>query len=319
MARTTKRRLPSALSAYLRVAREAARNAPSDDLVTRHLPLAVRVARAFAGRGVALEDLIGVANLVLVDCARQYPTYAKRDRVPFAAYLVRALRVKLATAIREAAPVVYPQEPWEQIKYLRGLRRKLQARHPERPVTDEELADASGLPVERVRELLRMRPRPSVSLDAPLDPDDPDSDTLAAILPDEGADPEAQVVEQADSAERRAFLVGRMEELPPLARLAVSLRYGVRVPSLSTVPFDDVARLAGQLSRRLVVGLDKLANTWEGRDGRNAGAVVFRRGGRTVSFVRRAGEAARARRNLLDPDGRGGDQGQLDETQVHAA
>jgi DNA-directed RNA polymerase specialized sigma subunit len=78
---------------------------PTDDLIARHLPLARRVARGYAGKRLGTDDLIATASLALVEAARKYDV-AEYPEDSFARFAERCMR----SAIRDAlcrAPVVH--------------------------------------------------------------------------------------------------------------------------------------------------------------------------------------------------------------------
>jgi RNA polymerase sigma-B factor len=71
------------LSAARAAVTDAERSLLEEEVAARHLPLARRLARRYAGRGADPEDLVQVANLALVKAIRRFDADAG-DFVPFA-------------------------------------------------------------------------------------------------------------------------------------------------------------------------------------------------------------------------------------------
>lgn len=249
----------SELPGYLKLAKAEAKRAPEDDLVRRHLVLAVVLANRVRPPGLAHDDRLGVANLALVEAARTYPTSpAARRGVPFPAYAAVMIRHALWQASRATWAVYVPPDAVSQMRQVAKVTGRL-GEALDRPPTDAEVAAELGWPVEKVRLLRRLLEAPeALPLDAVVPGDDSGEDTFLDTLPDPTVDVEAEVTERLVAEQERAALARAIDELPPLMRAALSLRAGIPVPGVDRLTVNDVLRVAADLPSHTAKALRKL-------------------------------------------------------------
>lgn len=239
----------------------------SDDLVHRHLLLAVKLAGQYRDRGVSYADLIGEANLALVQAARDYPnSLAKANGVPFGKYAARAIRNRLIEAIRRAEPVHINHIAWAALNKVRA-----------EEGTDEEIAASTGglLSVDTIRYL-----RGLVKALAVASFDEPWQElsgggftTLADITPDPGQNVEEEVLASLERQELRERLREALSKVGGLGQLAISLRFGIEPPGFSEVSLDAVLQVC-QRERVLESGMARMRRRMTADDNTRAGAVV---------------------------------------------
>lgn len=238
---------------WLAQVRPAEGQAAPDDLATSHLRLAVALAGRYRGRGVAYADLIGEANLALVEAARRYATSESKGRgVPFAYYAAVAIHWRLRRAIREAEPVHINQNAWQDMRRCSYAELTHQG--------DRAIAEELGLPVEKVRRLraLSYAIRGVKRFDQPVDGVEDEDVTVADLVPDPTQDVEAEVLDEAERHRLRQELSRIIEDLPRGARVAVSFRFCLPVASLETLPLVDVLKMAVREDVGVYNGLRRL-------------------------------------------------------------
>lgn len=147
-------------------------------MVNSNLRLVVSVAREYAGRGVALLDLIQEGSIGLLTAARKYD-YTMDTR--FSTYATKWIRQGVTRClVNHGGLIRVPAYTAERIlrvnRAYSGLLRDL-GREP----SDRELARAVGMPEEKVCQLRRLTPDVS-SLDMPVGENGEDS--LQAVLED---------------------------------------------------------------------------------------------------------------------------------------
>ena len=160
----------------------ARRCAEGDDeairlLVDSNLRLVVSVAREYAGRGVALLDLIQEGSIGLLVAARKFD-YTMETR--FSTYATKWIRQGVTRCLMNHGGLIrVPVHTAERIgKVTRAQKELLQELGTE--PTAAQIAGRSGIPEQKVAELMRLRPE-VCSLDIPTGDDD---DTLGMLLED---------------------------------------------------------------------------------------------------------------------------------------
>lgn len=207
----------------------------SDDLVLSHLLLATKLAGRYRGRGVDYADLIGEANLALVEAARAWPrSKVKQKGMPFSLYAQKVIRNRLITAVIKAEPVSIEAHAWFLMK--KGEK--------DETGSDEDIAANLGVSVKRIRHLRRLAHglKRAVHWEDPVNSEE--DLTYAEVVPDAAQDVEETVLAAMEREEVRRELIMAVDDLPPAARLAVSLRFGMETPSMTTLSFDEVLRVS---------------------------------------------------------------------------
>ena len=252
----------------------------TDDLIISNMRLASAIARRFRGRGVPWEDLVGEANLALVEAAREWPaSKAKRDGRRFGTFAAFHIEDALRAAVANARIVRVPEKMQRKMRLAVHTAGRL-AQAADRAVTDQEVAAELGWPVERVRKLRMLAATAeALSLDDKLPEDDKEQDTYADFLADPNVDIENEVIDRLQAEADRAWLIEAIDSLPPVMRFAVSLRCGIPVPHTANLQVEDVLRVAIHLSSYTDSGIRKLrkergldGGAMGTSDGRNAGS-----------------------------------------------
>lgn len=149
--------------------RELARRCAEGDeeairrMVGSNLRLVVSIAREYAGRGVALLDLIQEGSIGLLVAARKFD-YTLDFR--FSTYATKWIRQGVTRCLlNHGSPIRVPLHTAERMRKVDATRSALRQENGEEP-TDAEIAQRSGIPEEKVKELTRLTPE-VFSLDIP--------------------------------------------------------------------------------------------------------------------------------------------------------
>ena len=164
--------------------RELARRCAEGDedairhMVNSNLRLVVSIAREFAGRGVALLDLIQEGSIGLLVAARKFD-YTLDYR--FSTYATKWIRQGVTRCLLNHGSVIrVPLHTAERMRKVEATRAALRQENGEEP-TAAEIAQKSGIPEAKVTELMQLTPE-VCSLDIPTG--DGDEGALRSLVED---------------------------------------------------------------------------------------------------------------------------------------
>lgn len=124
-----------------------------NEIITRTLPVADRIARRYQGRGVPMDDLCQVARTALVQAMRRFHGSGENA---FLAYAVPSIRGELRRYFRDKGWVVRPPRRIQEARLaINGAHSEL-AHGLGRNPSDQEIADATGLDLASVKDAKRV-------------------------------------------------------------------------------------------------------------------------------------------------------------------
>ncbi|MBK1789114.1 sigma-70 family RNA polymerase sigma factor [Prauserella cavernicola] len=219
-----------------------------DHMIRANLRLVVTAARKSRNTNLPLLDAVQEGNLGLLHAVEKFD-YAKGFK--FSTYAMWWIRqaIQKGNAFHSNT-IRLPMHTAEQVAKLDRLQRALEASG--QTPTVEELAEAAGMPVEKVV-ALRKAGQSTVSLDVPLDED---GELSLGDLVTAGSVPE--VGEALEHELMVDDLNAALDTLEPAEATVVSLRYGLADGNQHTVP--DIARRLG-VTRKRVRALEEHALT----------------------------------------------------------
>lgn len=140
-----------------------------DQVVEVNLPLSRSIARRYAGRGIAVDDLEQVAALALVAAAKRFDPSRGAD---FFAYAVPTIKGELRKHFRDAGWAVRPPRRLQELQARLWAAEQDLGQELGRPATPAEIAEHLEVDIDEVLEALGLSGCFSTaSLDVPLGED----------------------------------------------------------------------------------------------------------------------------------------------------